>query len=225
MLAGVDVVSPGYRTDLMLRALEGSHISDGGDHLVIRSPAHPAFWRGNFLLLDAPPRRGETGRWLSLFAAEFPAAGHVTLGTDVSDAAAVQAGELLEAGFRLDRMTVMTASAVQDPPHPCRTASYRQLAGDDDWRRAAGLRAACSDGEPGSDRTFVTQRIEAERQGLAGTLVSQAGRPGLRVLGASTLVLAADPEEAAIRIYRSVGFAELETQVAFERPPPASADS
>jgi hypothetical protein len=40
----VDVSSLGYRTDLMIRRLSGSEISDRGSHLVIRTPANPYFW-------------------------------------------------------------------------------------------------------------------------------------------------------------------------------------
>jgi GNAT superfamily N-acetyltransferase len=57
------------------------------------------------------------------------------------------------------------------------------------------------------------------RRGLAGSLVWQAGRHGLDSLGASTLVIVADPHADAIRVYRTLGFADAETQVGFERQP------
>jgi GNAT superfamily N-acetyltransferase len=56
------------------------------------------------------------------------------------------------------------------------------------------------------------------RKGLAGTLVWRAGQLGLDGM-ASTLVIAADPEYLAIRVYRSVGFIDAETQIGFERQP------
>ena len=59
----------------------------------------------------------------------------------------------------------------------------------------------------------------ARRQGLAGTLVWHAGRYGLRTLGATTLVIVADPAAGAIRLYRSCGFADAQTQLTMERPP------
>ena len=110
MLGAVEVTSLGYRTDLMIRALEGSVITDHGDCIVVRSPANPAFWWGNFLLLAAPHGPGQSGRWLARFAAEFPDAAHVALGIDVTDAREVQTAEFLEAGLRLDLSTVLTAS-------------------------------------------------------------------------------------------------------------------
>ena len=56
-------------------------------------------------------------------------------------------------------------------------------------------------------------------RGLAGTLVHHVGRYGFDELGARTLVMVADPDYLAIRVYRSVGFAATETQLQAERPP------
>ena len=53
---------------------------------------------------------------------------------------------------------------------------------------------------------------------LAGTLVWHAGRYGCEVLGARTLVIVADPAEAAIRVYRACGLTDRESQLSFERP-------
>jgi GNAT superfamily N-acetyltransferase len=60
----------------------------------------------------------------------------------------------------------------------------------------------------------------ARRRGLAGTLVWQAGQHGREVLGATTLVIVADPAATAIRLYRSCGFTDTEPQLTLERPPP-----
>ena len=57
----------------------------------------------------------------------------------------------------------------------------------------------------------------ARRQGLAGTLVWRAGRHAADAFGAGTLVIVADPAEAAIRLYRSCGFADTQGQFSFER--------
>ncbi|HLN79066.1 MAG TPA: GNAT family N-acetyltransferase, partial [Nocardioidaceae bacterium] len=65
----------------------------------------------------------------------------------------------------------------------------------------------------------VETRPEARGRGLAGTLVHHVGRYGFDELGARTLVMVADPGYLAIRVYRSVGFAETETQLQAEKPP------
>ena len=57
------------------------------------------------------------------------------------------------------------------------------------------------------------------RQGLGGTLVWRAGQHGLDNLGATMLVMTADPNYVAIRVYRSVGFVDAEAQIGFERQP------
>jgi GNAT superfamily N-acetyltransferase len=54
-------------------------------------------------------------------------------------------------------------------------------------------------------------------QGLAGTLVHHAATYGLGK--AQTLVIVADPDYLAIRIYRAVGFADAETQLQFTLRP------
>ena len=75
----MEVRSLGYRTDLAILALEGSQVTDRGDHLVIRTPGNPDYWWGNFLLLqDLKP--GSGGGWMARFAAEFPGAQHTALG-------------------------------------------------------------------------------------------------------------------------------------------------
>jgi len=162
------------------------------------------------------------------------------------------------AGLDVRRETVLTASALREPPHPNRAARFRQLRGDG-WQQSAQLRAVCDaeDGPP-AGRAFAEARDaarrrlaeaghgawfgafvdgelaaqlgvfsggtgiaryqdvethpDARRQGLAGTLVFHAARYAIDQLGATTLVIVTDPGESAIRVYRSVGFANREIQ-------------
>jgi ribosomal protein S18 acetylase RimI-like enzyme len=65
----------------------------------------------------------------------------------------------------------------------------------------------------------VKTHPDARGRGLAGTLVHRVSRYGFDELGAHTLVMVADPEYLAIRIYRSVGFADTEHQLQAERKP------
>jgi ribosomal protein S18 acetylase RimI-like enzyme len=257
----VDVRSLGYRTDLAIRLLEGSEVTDRGDCLVIRTPGNPDFWWANFLLLPEL-RPGSGDGWRARFAAEFPDAGHLTFGLDDPGADGVEPGEL--PGMTLERNAVMTATSVHAPPRPNDAAKIRALAGDADWRQSSELTAAVHAGEVGGVSAFVTARTAAKRalteaghgtwfgafldgtlvaqlgliavdgglarfqdvethpaarrRGLAGTLVWQASA-GTLAAGGTTLVMVADPEDAAIRVYRSVGFTVAESQLGFERPP------
>ncbi|HEY0934932.1 MAG TPA: GNAT family N-acetyltransferase [Trebonia sp.] len=187
----MEIRSLGWRTDLAVLALEGSEVTDRGDHLVIRTPGNPDYWWGNFLLLrDLLP--GSGAGWQARFAAEFPGARHLALGLDETSPGAAL-GEL--AGLTAERNAVMTAAAVQAPPHPAAGAVFRTLAGDADWRQSLDLAAAVHAGEPGGDAGFLAAR-QAARRALAesgraawsgafldGALVAQLGlvasEPGL----------------------------------------------
>jgi ribosomal protein S18 acetylase RimI-like enzyme len=65
----------------------------------------------------------------------------------------------------------------------------------------------------------VKTHPDARGRGLAGTLVHEVSRFGFDVLGAETLVMVADPDYLAIKVYRSVGFADTETQLQADRKP------
>lgn len=65
----------------------------------------------------------------------------------------------------------------------------------------------------------VKTHPDARGQGLAGTLVHAAGRWGLVDLGVTSLVMVADPDYLAVRVYRSVGFTDTETQLQAARRP------
>ncbi|HEY2518771.1 MAG TPA: GNAT family N-acetyltransferase [Streptosporangiaceae bacterium] len=262
----MQVTSLGYRTDLMVRRMEGSEITSYPDHVVVRSPGHPGFWWGNFVLLAAAPRPREAAGWLARFAELFPEAGHVALGVDATSPEAAERSGLPEAGLRIEQTTVLTTDAAQAPPHVNEAADYRPLAGDADWQQSLDLRLAADDGsEATTSQVFYQQRtadarrvaenghgawfgafdrgrliaqlgifsdgsgvaryqnVETDpdwrRTGLAGTLVWRAGQWARSELGAEQLVIVADPAAEAIRVYRSVGFHDTETQIAFQRPP------
>jgi GNAT superfamily N-acetyltransferase len=266
MLDAVRVNSLGFRTDLMLRLLEGGKAVDHGDYLTLHSPQNPAFWWGNFLLMPESALSDEAHRWISRFAEAFPGAPHVAIGVDGTGGCTALPASYVGAGFQLECCTVLTATAVRAPPYRNEAAQYRPLETEVDWQQAVELRTACAD-EPAGPREFSERRVadqrrvaeaghgawfgaflngrlaaqlglysdggpvaryqnvethpSARRQGLAGTLVYHAGRYGLDTLGARTLVMVADPGYSAIRIYRSVGFADRETQVSLQREPPA----
>jgi predicted GNAT family acetyltransferase len=66
----------------------------------------------------------------------------------------------------------------------------------------------------------VDTHPEHRNRGLAGTLVYRASQYARQEMAAQTLVIVADPDGPAIRIYRSVGFGDAETQVQLQRSPP-----
>ena len=182
------ITSLGFRTDVALRVLEGAEVTDRGDYLVVRSPGHPDFWWGNFLLLACWPGPGTGDSWLARFAAEFPLARHVAIGVDragVDGAGVDGAGEggageggageggvtpaeFLAAGLEPLRDTVLTCAAVGPPPHPSAAAEIRRLESDADWRQSVDLALRCFDhSEP---RDYLEARAAARRR------LTRAGR-------------------------------------------------
>jgi ribosomal protein S18 acetylase RimI-like enzyme len=172
----VDVVSLGYRTDLMLRRLAGAQTQDRGGYLVVRTPANPGFWWGNFLLFGAPPGPGDGARWLAAFAAEFPTAGHLALGVDGTGGDCGDASELAAMGVTVEVNTVLTAARVRPPGRPLGGVQCRPLAGGGDWAQALALRVAC-DGDPEEpgDPTDPDYRQFLERQVSESRLLCERG--------------------------------------------------
>ena len=87
-----------------------------------------------------------------------------------------------------------------------------------DGRLVAQL-GICSAGRGIARYQSVETHPAARGQGLAGTLVYEAGRHAMAELAASTLVIVAESGHQAERVYRSVGFEASEDAVSFERPP------
>jgi RimJ/RimL family protein N-acetyltransferase len=261
----VVIASLGYRTDLMLLGLQGSVVEQRAGYQVVRTADNPAFYWGNFLLLDEPPEPGTISFWLGTFAREFPGAEHVALGIDGTDGSVPDAAELAAAGLAAERNIVLTASAIKPPPRPNETAQFRTMDSDADWLAALRLQeASYDDGDPEGWQGFRGRRMQAKRRmqeegfgawfgafsdgrmvsglgvfgdgsgiarfqdvdthpehrgkGLAGTLVYRASQYALNEMGAHTLVIVAEPDGPAIRIYRSVGFRYAEIQVQLQRP-------
>ena len=249
----------------MLLGLQGSVIEQRISYLVVRTPASPTFYWGNFLLLDGPATPGTVSSWIATFAREFPGAGHVAIGVDGTDGNAGDQTELTAAGLQVERNTVLTATATTPPPRPNERAEFRVLESDADWQAALDLQeAGHADDEPEGWQGFQGRRLRAKRhmqeqghgawfgafegermvsglgvfsdgsgiarfqdvdthpdhrnKGLAGTLVYRASQYALDEMAAQTLVIVADPAGPAIRIYRSLGFGDAETQVQLQRP-------
>jgi GNAT superfamily N-acetyltransferase len=265
----MDVVSLAARTDLALLRLGGSEITDHGDYLVVQTPHNPGYWWGNFLLLSAVPAAGEAAAWLDRFAMELPGAAHIALAFDGVAGTVADLAPFAELGLVCEASTVLTATAVHEPPRPNREATYRALTSAADWAQSVDLQVANREDRKEPDeaqyREFAERKVATNRalaeaghgqwfgaflddrlvtqmglvragpglgrfqwvethpqargRGLAGSLVHHVSQWGLDELGLTTLVMVADPDYVAIRIYRSVGFVDRETQLQAERAP------
>lgn len=106
-----------------------------------------------------------------------------------------------------------------------RVASYRaiQQGGHGGWfgaflggKLVASLGVFTDGGELGRYQAVDTHP-RYRRRGLAGSLVCHAGTHALAAFGVKTLVIAAVAEGPSINVYRSVGFAVVETQTGAAR--------
>ncbi|MFD5098337.1 GNAT family N-acetyltransferase [Streptomyces albidochromogenes] len=135
----MEVRSLGLRTDLMLRKMAGSVITDCGSHVVVRTPGSFDFWWGNFLLVGAAPKWWDLDQWVAAFAAELPEAPHVIVAVDGTDGHVADADGLSRHGLtaHVDRVLTATRLTASRPPVD---AVIRPLRGDGDWGEATRLR-------------------------------------------------------------------------------------
>jgi ribosomal protein S18 acetylase RimI-like enzyme len=161
----VDVRSLGFRTDLMLRRLAGADVTDRGDHCVVRTPANPHFYWGNFLLVP-PFGPGDAERRLAQFAVEFPDARHVALGVDGTDGADGETAALRDAGLAREVNVVLTAEHLAPAPGRAPVGvDLRPLDGDGDWEASVAFRIRC-DADDSPENTAFVQGRQAELRSL-----------------------------------------------------------
>lgn len=262
----MDIRSLGFRTDLRLLEMTGSQIEDRGTHLVIRTPANPTYFWGNFLLLKQLPVPGGEREVIAAFHTEFPEAEHVSIGIDSVEDETAKLKPFVDAGMEVDVGTVLTAGALKEPRPVAEGVVVRPLESDDDWEARARLAhllwakteestfMAFARGKNDQERAlvangvgqrfgafvddslvstaavFVThagvaryQTVETHpdhrRQGLAAAVVHAAGEHALAAYRLEKLVIAADTDGDAIRLYRGLGFTDVERHNTLEQRP------
>jgi ribosomal protein S18 acetylase RimI-like enzyme len=258
----MDVHSLGFTTDLALLTASGSEVEDRGTHLVVRTPANPTYFWGNFILLARPPALGGEREVVGAFRTEFPEAEHVSIGIDTAEMGEESRAAFEAAGLAVDVASVLTAQELT----PAREveAEVRPLVSDEDWEGRALLSRALYEGTPRDTfMSFARRRNDQEkslvaagrgqrfgafvdgevvstaavyragedlarfqsvethpdhrRKGLAAAVVHAAGRHALEHLGVRTLVIVADTDGDAIRVYRGLGFEAVEEQLMLEK--------
>ncbi len=103
-------LSLGWRTDLNFARFDGK-LTTRADCIVVRTPANPSYWWGNFLLFDHAPRPGDAAEWSRRFEAEIgrhhAESRHTTFGVDAQEAF-VLPKDFVERGFVLYASNVLT---------------------------------------------------------------------------------------------------------------------
>jgi ribosomal protein S18 acetylase RimI-like enzyme len=164
----MDVRSLALRTDLMVRRLAGSEITDHGDHLVVRTPDIPSFHWGNFVAFPRPPQAGDAARWAALFARYHPRARHRAYAVDDPEGATGDPAQLAALGVEVDVSVVLTATAPLRPA--ATTTEIRPVRTDADWRQLLDVRLSCEDGPPDAAHAqfLVARTVEARRVSESG---------------------------------------------------------
>lgn len=185
--------SLGYATDLAVLAPYAT-FARHADHLVVRTPANPGYYWGNFLLFDAAPAPGDRVRWEAAFAAAFgadPRIRHATFAWDDPDGTAGAIAEFEAAGYTRYDSSVLAATpaTLRRPPRHADDVAVRPLAGEADWAAALENQIACrEDGhEVAAYRRFKAAQLADQRAAVdaghgrwygafrAGRLVADCG--------------------------------------------------
>ncbi|HEX5967437.1 MAG TPA: hypothetical protein VFY88_03085, partial [Intrasporangium sp.] len=154
--------TPGLATDLAVLELEGSTITDHGDHLVIRTESNPTYYWGNFLLLERAPASSEIPSWMERFEAEFPGAGHRAFAILEVDA---DHSGWKGHGCTVELDTALAADRMLAPPRPAIDVEIRPFSTDDDWEQSVLVLASDDDnGHPETRLAFERLRARAERE-------------------------------------------------------------
>jgi GNAT superfamily N-acetyltransferase len=158
----VEIASLAFRTDLMVLGLGGSEVEHGDRYVVVRTPANPTYFWGNFVLFATPVEPDAMEERLDLFAGVFPDAAHVAWGIDSVDGTVGAEPELVAAGFEVSRDTVLIASALHRSSPPT-DAELRPIESDADWRQALALHIACTEGDEHVREEFLAGQVAAAR--------------------------------------------------------------
>ena len=141
-------LTEGWRSELIVHRHDGL-ISECSDCIVIRTPANPTFYWGNFLLLPNVPDDGDVKPWLTRFQREItalqPASRHAAFGVNAAcGTASLPAWQ--QAGFELQFSHVMQLrpGALRDPARVAR-GSVQVRAADLPVEREAFVDLQCTD--------------------------------------------------------------------------------
>lgn len=272
----MELRSLGLRTDLIFHRAS-AEVTDRGDRLTIRTPGHPEYYWGNFIVFGRAPAADDVDRWERVFADDLgddPAIQHRSFTWETSGLARGASPEAIAAfeaqGYEHDVTTVLTTRAVRPAPHPRHDYALRRIESDGDWAQVHALQVVCRDEdftEPemiafyakriaqwraliarGSglwlgaflggvlcadaglfwaDDIGRFQNVETHpahrRRGLCGTLVHRLATIGTGELHLRDLVIEAEGDGDAVRIYRALGFVDTELLETLWHPPQTKA--
>jgi GNAT superfamily N-acetyltransferase len=126
-----------WYTDLAVLRLDGSTIEERADHLVVRSPASPLYYWGNFVLVTDPDRVDEPEHWLVVFEDALPDAPHRAIGL-VAEPSDLDSWRALD--LELDHDDALVATTCPEPTPVPQGYLVKQIADTIEWEQSTGLR-------------------------------------------------------------------------------------
>ncbi len=127
----------GWHTDLAVRRLDGSTIEERADHVVVRTPANPLFYWGNFVLVTDADSVDDAERWLTVFEAEFPDAAHRAIGM-VAEPADLAGWRALD--LEIEHDDVLATDSCPQPTALPQGYLVRQIDVSVEWEQSTAMR-------------------------------------------------------------------------------------
>ena len=159
----MELTSPGLVTDLALLELQGSTVTDHGDHLVVRTDANPTFWWGNFVLVAGPARAADLDHWVATFEREHPDAAHRAIAfTEVGG----DTGAWAERGWDVETDVDLATTAAPVGADATDGIRVRELVSDDDWEQSAEVGGSDTPADRRDGRLEFERRRAAAQRGL-----------------------------------------------------------
>jgi RimJ/RimL family protein N-acetyltransferase len=161
----MQIQSLAFQTDIGIRRLAGATVTDHDDHLVVKTPANPNYWWGNFILLSGPPAAGAAGDVGTMFSGAFPGAAHIALGVDGTAGETGDPATLAELGVDVETNHVLETAALREPDPPAGGPVLRRLSDHGDWAQAVDVRLEVyEEAENDAHRVFVERQFAESRQ-------------------------------------------------------------
>ena len=131
------VRSVGVSSDiLVMRGL--SEVEDHADRIVVRTPSEPDYWFGNMVIFRTNEALPEAQ--IDRFRADFPTAGHVTLGWDAPNMVRGEEHDRLAAmGFDISQTDVLTLKGPLNRASGPAKIAVRPIQTDPEWEQVIAL--------------------------------------------------------------------------------------
>jgi GNAT superfamily N-acetyltransferase len=131
----MDATPLGTLTDLAIIRLADGEISERGDHLVVRMPANPGYYWGNYIQVLDAGRVNDASHWQGVFERELPYARHRTFGLPV------EPDPDAWAGFTCEAFETLSSDAAPHPA-PCPDGYASRPMTERDWDAVAAYELA-----------------------------------------------------------------------------------